>query len=555
MTELTSTNDQSSVSARQSDASDNDYLKLRKLLLGPDYEQAIHDYIGREDDLERVSDVLPEAIKLCTKDKSSLGRALAPVLNKAIHESITNNPTQITNAISPIMGPAIRKAVSDALRDMVQNLNRVLEQSLSAQGLSWRFKAWRAGVSYGRYVMFRTQRFAVEQVLLVHRETGLLLHSVADEQANAKDPELVSSMLTAIQDFVSDSFETQTESSLDRVQMGDLTLHLMAGPYSVLAFAARGTVSAQGMDEVSDIFDSIQRRYSAEMEAFEGDREAFLSTEDDLRACLISEKIEPEEKKLKKPWLSIIVLSALALYLCFEGLVAYQIDRERKAVLAAISEESGYMLISHDMQGKTLHLSLLHSPDAPKLSTFSQQLNLQYLHLKTQAQKVTFGYVDVDKLNKLSVAQAPAPKTIYERYAELVASIHSTYLFFEEKSSVLSASSAEQLSGLVSELKQAAELAQKIDPGKLQIMVMGFADLNGSKFGNLQVSKRRAELVRSILVENGLLEESIVAWGMGYRDIAVSEGGTQRRVSIQLLLPGYEKGVSHLNTMDTGVKE
>ena len=97
MTELTSTNDQSSDLAQHTEDPDNEYLKLRKLLLGPDYEKAIHDYISREDDLERVSEVLPEAIKFCTKDKSTLGRTLAPVLNKAIYESITSNPTQITD--------------------------------------------------------------------------------------------------------------------------------------------------------------------------------------------------------------------------------------------------------------------------------------------------------------------------------------------------------------------------------------------------------------------------------------------------------------------------
>ncbi|MDX1453017.1 MAG: hypothetical protein R3183_10700, partial [Oleiphilaceae bacterium] len=205
------------------------YQKLRALLLGPDYEAALDTYISREQDAERVAAVLAEAIRLSARDPA-LGKALAPVLNKAIQASIANNPRQITNVIFPIMGPAIRKSVGATLRDMVQSLNRVLEQSLSAQGILWRIKAWRAGVSYGRYVISQTLKYHVEQVLLVHRETGLLLHSVHDEQAHARDPELVSSMLTALQDFVHDSFEQNEGSNLSRIDMGDFTLHCCSGP-------------------------------------------------------------------------------------------------------------------------------------------------------------------------------------------------------------------------------------------------------------------------------------------------------------------------------------
>jgi len=155
---------------------DNNYLKLRRLLLGDDYSAAINRYISKEEELERVSEVLPDALK--SGSQKDLGDALAPVIDQAIGASIEQNPTRITAILFPIMGPAIRKAVASALAEMVQSLNNLLEQSLTLGSLNWRFRAWRAGIPYAKYVLLETIQYRVEQVLLVHRETGLLLNSV-----------------------------------------------------------------------------------------------------------------------------------------------------------------------------------------------------------------------------------------------------------------------------------------------------------------------------------------------------------------------------------------
>ena len=213
---------------------DNDYLKLRQLLLGNDYDTALQRYISKEEDAERVAKVLVHAIELSKQKDNSLGEALAPVVDEAINNSIESNPKRITNIIFPVMGPAIRKAVASALTEMVQSLNTLLEQSLSFKSLKWRISAWRAGVPYAQYVLLQTVQFRVEQVFLVHKETGLLLNSLSAKEVSTQDPELVSSMLTAITDFVSDSFLDSSENNnedgvLERIRFGELEIHLFSG--------------------------------------------------------------------------------------------------------------------------------------------------------------------------------------------------------------------------------------------------------------------------------------------------------------------------------------
>ena len=99
------------------------------------------------------------------------------------------------------MGPVIRKAVAAALQEMVQNLNQVLSEGLSFRSWRWRVQAWRVGKSYAEYVLIKSLQYRVELVLLIHRETGLLLQDVCLPQVVREDPELVSAMLTAIYVF------------------------------------------------------------------------------------------------------------------------------------------------------------------------------------------------------------------------------------------------------------------------------------------------------------------------------------------------------------------
>jgi OOP family OmpA-OmpF porin len=74
------------------------------------------------------------------------------------------------------MGPAIRKSISETMQQMLENLNQLLEESLSPKSLRWRFDAWRTGRSYSELVLLNTLEFSVEQVFLIHRKTSLLIH-------------------------------------------------------------------------------------------------------------------------------------------------------------------------------------------------------------------------------------------------------------------------------------------------------------------------------------------------------------------------------------------
>ncbi len=101
--------------------------ELRRLLLAPEQQQI--DQL--EERLEsasiradRVSDVLPDAIRIRQSQDKQLTQSLMPSIQEAIRVSIKKDPRVLADALFPIMGPAIRKAIAAALSGMIQSLKQ-----------------------------------------------------------------------------------------------------------------------------------------------------------------------------------------------------------------------------------------------------------------------------------------------------------------------------------------------------------------------------------------------------------------------------------------------
>ncbi|MDQ7003641.1 MAG: hypothetical protein Q9N67_01415 [Ghiorsea sp.] len=236
------------MSENNNKSSDNPLDALRSLLGGGEEAkriEAIEERFENEQILAQdIAAVLAEAIEIRNKEDSKLGKTLAPTIEEALRSSITRNPQPLSDALFPVMGPAIRKSINNTITEMMQSLNQTLENSFSIQGLKWRLEAKRTGKTFAEVVMVNTLVYRVEQVFLIHKETGLLLHHVSHDPALTADADVVSSMLTAVQDFVRDSFASNTSQGIDNLRMGDLEVMIETSPDVVLAVICRGNPHA-----------------------------------------------------------------------------------------------------------------------------------------------------------------------------------------------------------------------------------------------------------------------------------------------------------------------
>ncbi|MFA9562796.1 MAG: OmpA family protein, partial [Nitrospirota bacterium] len=322
------------------------FSHLRQLLLAPEQTELerlknrLDHYILEPQDVSRV---LPDAIRLRAKQDSRLLSSMIPITQEALSLSIKQSPQLISDSIAPILGPAIRKAISQAMRGMVQSLNQTLEYSMSWKGLQWRWEAFRTGKSFAEVVLLHTLRFRVEQVFLIHKKTGLLLNHVLAEGVSGQGEEVISGMLTAIQDFVRDSFGQGKDDGLESLQIGDLTVWIEQGSGAILAGVIRGAPPIELREVFQETLETIHAQFSELLQTFQGDATAFEETRLPLEDCL---QAQFEKKSKGLPLAFWIVLSLLLLGL---GIWVYQArsDQQRWAqLLERVGQEPGLVVTS-----------------------------------------------------------------------------------------------------------------------------------------------------------------------------------------------------------------
>ena len=270
-------------------AVERDYAELRSLLLAPEQSrlEQLQEQVEHLDlNAHNLNRVLPEAIALRGETDHRLTHALTPHVSEALGVSVRKQPHMIVDAIAPIMMPAIRQAIANALRSMVQSLNQTIEHSLSIRSMQWRLEALRTGKPFAEIVLLHTLCYRVEQVFLIHAQTGLLLAHAAGDAVAVQDQTLVSGMLSAIRSFVQDSFGATPDQALNTLQVGDLTVWIEQGPSAILAAVIRGTPPETFHVHLQDTLDRIHAEHSDALTRFIGDAAPFTGTTPLLEECL-----------------------------------------------------------------------------------------------------------------------------------------------------------------------------------------------------------------------------------------------------------------------------
>lgn len=519
--------------------------ELRRLLIGPEQQEisSLKERLEKQESLlpEEVGNVLPEAVRLRTRRDKKMTAALLPTVEEAIDISVKKNPQTLIDALFPVMGPAIRKAISEALSGMTQSMNKSLEHSLSPQGLKWRIEAWRTGRSFAEVVMLHTLLYRVEQVFLIHRETGLVLQHVVAGDAPVQDADMVSGMLTAIQDFVQDSFSVTDGGSLDTLQVGELSVWIERGPRAVLAAVIRGNAPQEFRTTLQRTLEQLHTEFARELEAFEGDAEPFEASRKYLEACLQAQYAEGAQgaDKAKKRFSPLRVIGIVLLVLILVWGFFYVRSRWRWGnYLARLKSEPGIVITNAERQWWTYSVAGLRDPMAadpqallrearldpddvesrwepyhslapqfilhraeallnpPSTVSFRVEGNTLYASGSashkwiTETRRLVRVMPGLDKLDEsnlidtnLSAAQAVKTR------------IESRVIRFVLDTTELAAGQVDELMAISADIKKVNELAPAAGQ-RVRVEVIGHTDQLGTEETNLLLSRQRAEVVR-----------------------------------------------------------
>ncbi len=351
--------------------------ELRKMIIGLDTEDLSRLALLVNDPeafSEEISELLPNSIKKML-DKGNISYSvLIPIVESALKDSIKRDPHTLSDILFPVMLPAIRKAVAEDIKNMIDSLNTTLENGFSPTRIGWRFTAMFSGMSYAEMVLSHAYVFRVKQVFLIHKQTGLLLQSASDsDNAVTKDDDMISSMLSAIKDFVQDSFAVDDDNELNTIQVGKFNIWIEQGPGAILAAIVDGDAPSGFRTILKETIEKVHLKQAYDLEKFNGDVDIFEKTKPYLQSCIISEQ---KKKKKKKPIIVIIIFLVL---LCLAGYCGY-INIERAIRINklehALKAEPGIVITTDKyMDGKTVFEGL-RDPYAVAPNTISKHYNV-----------------------------------------------------------------------------------------------------------------------------------------------------------------------------------
>lgn len=487
--------------ARRASSDDQPLTELRAILLGPDraawdaLRQRLENPSRRAED---VAGVLAEAVRLRSDVK--LRRALQPLLEEALQLSVQSNPRMLADALFPIFGKAIRKAIASELDGMLQALSQTLEQSFSWRSLQWRWESFSSGKPYAEIVVLRSLLYRVEQVFLIHRNSGLLLQHVAaappEGRAETKDPEMVSGMLTAIQDFVRDSVSGAESENLEAVRMGDTGVVLAYGPDAIVAGFVRGVAPRKLSRVFQDALDGIEQKKAEALREFSGDTSKFDSCRPQLQACLVGQGRADEQRSVS--WAARLLLFGLPalLLLALAGWWIYSsvIERRRADFAHRLESEPGIVLTHTEPRGSKFLVRGLRDPLAADPASL--------LPAGLALSDVEFHWEEYHSLVPRLAAQRQA--------AELKNELEKRGFRFTTGSAEILPEQRFLLQDLRSQMlaliQDAAILGKTI-----RIQVRGNHDPVGSEKFNSALARNRAENVRAALVALGVPPAILIA--------------------------------------------
>lgn len=552
----------------ESERTDGDrdaYGVLRELLLAPE-QRELEDlrhrlaHVNAPVAVDSVANVLPAALALSHEQGGRMAGALQPLLEEGLTRAVRERPAVITEAIFPIIGAAINRAMREALSRMMQQTTYALEHAFSLRSWRWRLEARATGKPFSEVVLMHSLVYRVEQVFLIHPESGLLLqhvhadmlHASVEESIDQQNATMVSSMLTAIQDFVRDSFRTDAKAALDTVEVGDVTVWIERGPHAVLASVIRGTAPVALRGVLRDALAQCHRDSLDALKGFSGDPNELHGLRPHLMACLQSQQQTAKGRPLAALLLLAVVVVALLGGGGYLSWREWQREQHHQRARDYLAQQPGIIVLRAVRQGAHSQLELLRDPQAKPVDTllseagwqpgqgrvvvrpfFSMEPTLIHgraaaalrppagvqLTLRPDGVLVASGQADEDWISHArllgptiagvttfvcDVMPLPHPPQIYDLIMERVHALEAMVFHFRAGSIELLPGQETDQARAVATMKEILRMAQSDPSLEVTIEVHVHTDAIGDELYNLRLRESRAKQMRFWLSSAGI---------------------------------------------------
>lgn len=441
----------------------------------------------RESTRRVIVDVLRDA---GVSDHERLSTILAPLMLASLRAEIRSSRDMMVEALYPLTGRLVATAVKNAFRELLQTLDTKVTETFSLAHLRVRLEALFTRRPVAELMLQRFPPFSADEILVIHRPTGLLIARSGDEESVDRD--LVGSMLSAVMSLTRDAFAEGRAGELSTLEFGESQLFVKSSQTLVLVVVTHG-VPPKSFDAALDrLFSTFMDAWGPLLADFDGELEP--EREIELGAYLRMRTIEAvgetrsagSSGSIRRPAavLAVVVLLLLGWGAvgAWRGWRARSIEAGAREIVADQVRLAGYPIdVRFDRRARVLRVSGL-TPDEP-----SRQALVAALEAQSTA--------DLDL--SLHTLPAFAPPAQADPIQELEDFAHLNVIYFSEGREPRVPDAAETV------LTQLADLIGAT-PDYVRVRVIGYVDPLGSAAVNEQLALDRARFAFERLVELGV---------------------------------------------------
>ncbi len=275
--------------------------------------------------IERITPVMTGLVrKTISTSPEEMAEAFGPIMGEAIRVQIRNSRGEMVEALYPVIGETVQRAVAEFAKEFQRNLDARLKATFGPQGLFRRLGARLRGVSETELALRDAFLFEIKEIFMIQHGSGLLFAHSHPGSENITDSDLISAMLTAIRDFVRESFATEDaqDRELSEIQYGNLLIKIESGKYIYTAVVYQG-VEPEGFRAILHHFVSeLHVRFGNALRDYAGDPATLPNLQPNLAELVLNLNGKPVQRTWGRSQklgaaafgLGMIILTALA---CF----------------------------------------------------------------------------------------------------------------------------------------------------------------------------------------------------------------------------------------------
>lgn len=225
---------------------------------------------------EALGPVMAGAIRVQERrSRDDLVDAVSPVLSEAIQVQIRDSRQSLVEALFPIIGEMAQRYIGEFFHELQRNIDARLKSSFGPERFARRANARLHGVPVSELEMRDALPFHVREIFVIQSGSGLLLArdgSGEDDVDEGIDSDLISGMLTAVREFMHDSFGRQGETGpMDEIQYGEQRIIIQDGRLCYLAVVLSGIEPPGFRAELRRYLNRLQSDQHEVLENFSGD--------------------------------------------------------------------------------------------------------------------------------------------------------------------------------------------------------------------------------------------------------------------------------------------